>query len=113
MKIDLEGKKFVSASNTENGEVNSETVFEYHQKGEVVWADYSGGEIILGHLIGRFENGKLSMKYHHLNQNNELMAGECISIPELLDDGRLKFTESWQWYTGDQSTGESEIVEVI
>ena len=40
------------------------------------------------------------------------MLGKCLSTPELLSDGRLKFKEAWQWLSGDMSSGYSEIVEV-
>ncbi len=46
MKFNLDGKIFQSIENTENGEVSSETLFHYHQDGEIVSADYSGGNII-------------------------------------------------------------------
>ncbi len=38
MKYNLEGKNFHSIENTENGEVNSDTLFHYHQSGEIISA---------------------------------------------------------------------------
>lgn len=32
--------------NSENGEVNEQTIFTYHQNGKLLWADYSGGNIL-------------------------------------------------------------------
>lgn len=62
------GKRFVPQVNTENGEVDSQTLFEYHQKGNMLWADYSGGEIVKGHLIGTVAiNGELDFYYQHMN----------------------------------------------
>jgi len=113
MEFNLEGKKFSSFSNTDNGEVGEDTLFHYHQKNNVVWAEYEGGSIIKGHLIAKIiDGGKLDMRYHHINFNGELMIGTCISTPELLSDGRLKFKEAWQWLSGDQSSGYSEIIEI-
>ena len=113
MDYNLEGKLFASIQNTESGEVNDETLFYYHQDGNVVWADYEGGSITKGHLIATvIENGKLDMRYHHLNSDGKIMIGKCLSIPERLPDGRLKFKEEWQWLSGDQSTGYSKIIEV-
>lgn len=113
MQYNLEGKMFRSLTNTENGEVGTETLFHYHQKDEVVSAQYSGGSIVSGQLIAQvMPGGQLDMRYHHLNNKGEFMLGKCLSTPELLPDGRLKFKESWQWLSGDMSSGYSEIEEV-
>ena len=36
----LEGKRFQVAAMGEQGEASEETVFEYHQDGDLVWATY-------------------------------------------------------------------------
>lgn len=113
MRYNLEGKISASISNAENGEVNDETLFHYHQEGDIVWAEYEGGPIKRGHLIANVvDDGKLDMRYHHINSEGKLMIGKCVSIPEKLEDGRLKFREEWQWLSGDESTGTSEIIEI-
>lgn len=113
MRINLDGRTFRSVSNTENGEVSTSTIFHYRQAGDVVTADYSGGSIVAGHLIARMLNdGRLDMRYHHLNDKGELMLGTCLSTPERLADGRLRFKEEWRWLSGDLSSGSSEIEEV-
>ena len=113
MKYNLEGKIFRSVTNTENGEIGTASLFYYHQDGELVWAEYRGGSIVSGHLLAKvLKNGQLDMRYHHLNNKGEFMLGKCLSTPEVLPDGRLKFKESWQWLSGDMSAGYSEIEEV-
>jgi hypothetical protein len=113
MEYNLEGKTFRSVSNTANGEVGAETRFRYRQSGEVVTATYDGGGIVSGHLIARvLPTGQLDMRYHHLNARGELMLGKCLSTPRRLADGRLAFSEEWQWLSGDLSSGRSEIEEV-
>lgn len=113
MKFNFEGKVFVTSTNTENGEVSEDTVFHYHQDGDIVTAEYEGGSIVKGHLIAKvLSDGKLDMRYHHLNCNGELMIGKCLSTPEIAKDGRLKLKEQWQWLSGDMSDGHSEIVEI-
>lgn len=75
-KISYDGRKFAAIQNSETGEVNSDTVFHYHQSGSVVTADYSGGDIISGHLIAICDaENRLDMRYHHVNTNGELMTG--------------------------------------
>ncbi|MBX3000848.1 MAG: hypothetical protein KF893_20165 [Caldilineaceae bacterium] len=113
MDYNLNGKLFRSVSNSENGDVDSATLFYYHQRGEVVTARYVGGSIVEGHLIAKMlPDGQLDMRYHHLNTTGEFMLGRCLSTPTLLTDGRLKFSEEWQWLSGDGSSGRSEIEEV-
>jgi hypothetical protein len=114
MKMNYDGKTFRSVSNSASGEVGSETLFQYHQKGDAVWAEYSGGSILIGNLVARCgESGDLDMRYQHLNRNGELMTGECRSRPELLPDGRIRLHEKWRWTSGARSEGESVIEEVI
>lgn len=111
--MNFDGKIFRSVENTENGEVNSETIFYYHQNKEIITAEYSGGDIRKGHLIGKtLATGQLDIRYQHINKKGELMAGTCISDPEILSDGRIKLREKWRWLTGDQSSGNSVIEEV-
>lgn len=113
MTLNLEGKRFRSESNSDNGEVGADTIFDYHQAGEVIWADYHGGEIVRGHLIGRMlTTGQLDFRYHHLNRDGELKVGTCRSKPEVAADGRIGYQETWQWMSGDRSKGNSKIVEV-
>lgn len=113
MKVNYDGRLFRPVSNSSTGEVGEDTLFHYHQSGDVVWAEYSGGSIVRGNLIAKCDaNGSLDMRYQHLNTAGELMTGECRSRPEVLPDGRIRLYESWQWTCGDRSTGESVIEEV-
>ena len=112
-KIDYDNKTFASVENSATGEVSNETRFHYHQKDNLVWAEYSGDAIVFGNLIAKVtENDCLEMRYQHLNINGELMTGECFSMPEMLDDGRIRLREKWRWTSGDYSSGESIIEEV-
>jgi len=113
MSISYDNRKFRSISNSDTGEVGSETVFQYHQNGDVVWGEYAGGEILRGSLIAlALNDGSLDMRYQHINIRGELMTGRRNSIPEVLPDGRLRLHETWQWTSGDNSTGESVIEEI-
>ena len=114
MRFNFDNRKFRPVANSAGGDVGGETVFHYHQDGELVWAEYSGGEIVFGTLIAKCRyDGTLDMRYQHLNQSGELMTGECISTPERLADGRIRLHEKWRWTSGDLSTGESGIEEII
>lgn len=110
--INYDGKIFVSKSNTENGEVDNNTVFSYHQNGDIFSADYSGGEIIKGFIIGTVsENGELDFHYQHININREIKIGKCHSVPHITDSGKIELHEEWQWLNGDKTNGSSILVE--
>jgi hypothetical protein len=112
--INYDNRKFASIKNSGSGEVGAETVFYYHQQGDLVWAEYGGGEIVRGMLVAKCdEHGRLDMRYQHVNTRGELMTGECRSTPEVLPGGRIRLHEKWQWTCGDLSSGESVIEELL
>jgi hypothetical protein len=105
-------KKFRPISTTENGETSNETLFHYKQTGNMLTAEYSGGKIKYGHLIGLVDElGNIAMRYHQINDNYELMTRICFSTPEILENGKIRLHESWEWTSGDQSKGTSIIEE--
>lgn len=112
MKINLDDRKFRPAYNSVNGEVSEQTIFHYHQDGEVIWAEYSGGDIVKGSLVGKIVIDHIEFVYHHINDKNEIMTGNCKSYPEILENGKVKLKEYWEWTSGDRSSGESIIIEI-
>lgn len=111
--MNYNGKTFKAINNSDNGETSKKTTFEYKQTGNLVTAEYSGGKIKHGHIIGIVEeNGSIEMRYHHINLNNELMTGVCLSTPEILPNGKIRLYEKWKWTSGDQSEGKSIIEEI-
>lgn len=109
-------KTFRSQSNTSNGEVSASTTFRYNQDTQnphIVWAEYSGGSITRGFLIATVqEDQSLDARYQHVNKDGELRTGMCRSMPEVLEDGRVRLNEKWKWTSGDGSSGESVVEEV-
>lgn len=110
--INYNNKTFKPKSNSKNGETSDETIFEYKQDGRIITSDYKGGKIVKGHLIGIVDkSGNIKMRYHHINNEGELMTGICESSPEILVDGRIRLYEKWRWTSGDCSEGESLLEE--
>lgn len=113
MKIDLTNKKFKSINSSDNGEVNTETIFLYNQTDDIIYADYYGGCILKGQLLGKVINNEyIEFTYHHLNDNMEMMTGKCTSFPELDMDGKIILKETWQWTCKDRSCGKSVLKEI-
>ena len=110
--MNYNNKKFRPISNYENGETTVETIFEYKQDGNILTSEYSGGQIIFGHLIGLVDaKGNIEMRYHQVNTNGELMTGVCFSKPEITANGKIRLHEEWKWTSGDKSSGKSTLEE--
>ncbi len=110
-ELNLNGKNFKSISSSNNGEVSSSTLFEYRQKGNVIWATYHGGEILFGTLSGRIANENLFFTYQHQNKNGDFKTGKCESFIELNGE-KLILNEKWEWTCDDYSKGESTLEEI-
>lgn len=112
MSINYNDKIFRPISNSENGEVSNETVFHYKQEHNILTSEYSGGRIKYGHLIGLVDkDGNIDMRYHQINDKDELMTGICRSKPEIMQNGKIRLHETWEWTSGDKSRGESIVEE--
>lgn len=111
--FDYAGRRFASVSNSAGGDVDSSTIFEYRQNGDLVWATYSGGAVRYGMLIARLlSNGGLDARYQHMTAAGEIKTGICTTMPEQLVDGRLRLHEAWEWTSGDRARGTSIVEEV-
>ncbi|WP_412061670.1 n-acetylglutamate synthase [Rubrivirga sp. IMCC45206] len=110
--IDYDGRRFRGVSNTATGEVSDATVFDYRQQGAVVWATYHGGGVRWGTLVATVDaEGRIDMRYSHVNEAGDLKTGACVSTPERLPDGRLRLHERWRWTSGP-GEGRSVVEEV-
>ncbi|AZQ60965.1 n-acetylglutamate synthase [Flammeovirga pectinis] len=112
-KINYHNKRFRAISNSKNGEVDAETFFHYRQGGDVIWATYHGTNIKMGTITGIVkEDSSLVFTYQHVNLNDEIMTGKCISTPKI-DEGRIILSENWEWTCKDLSKGESIVAELV
>ncbi len=103
-EFSLEDRYFTVTENSESGEVSGMTIFSYHQKGDVIWAEYSGGNIIKGFLLGTMDSAHhLRFDYQHINTSGEHRSGSCCSEPRIVN-GRLRFYEKWKWTMGGEGT---------
>jgi len=106
----VEDRFFTAVENSESGEVSDKTVFAYHQKDNAIWAEYSGGSIVKGFLIGNMdEKHNLHFSYQYINKAVQLKSGKCNSEPKL-ENGKLRFYEKWKWDNGEEG---SSIIEEI
>jgi len=107
------GRLFRLVSVTGQSDTSSETIFQYSQKGNVVTAEYSGGNIHFGHLIGIINtDGNFTARYQHVTDANKLMTGICETRHEMLEGNKMRLHEKWQWTSGDKSSGTSVLEEI-
>lgn len=97
MARSLDGLVFEDVTPAHAGDVGSDTRFEYHQDGTLVWARYRGGSVRLGFLVGTRHDDSLEFRYSHLTTGGETASGRCSSTISERPDGRLECSERWQW----------------
>jgi hypothetical protein len=91
--------------------VPGSVVGNYHQQADLVWADFAGGAVRTGRLVGvRDRAGVIEAAYCQVMLDGEVVAGRCLSTPTVLEDGRVRLTE--QWHRADGSSGVSYIQEL-
>ena len=110
-KFNFHNKTFYLIENSESGKVNSDTVFNYQQKGNIVTADYSGGTIRYGKIISTLENDILNMVYQCVTTENELKAGKAVAKISLTKENKILLQLNWQWLNENQEKGVSEYLE--
>lgn len=110
--INFDNKIFSLVQNSDKGQVDSETIFEYKQDGDLVTADYFGGAIKYGKIIAQLEGDKLNMLYQCLTTSNELKAGKATAKITFTDNGKLKLSLDWEWLSNKDEKGHSVYVEI-
>jgi len=103
--LSLDNRVFVPVENTGNGIVSGHTRFYFWQEGEAFYADYFGGDVREGHIIGHITKdtpGDMTgeMLYHCITTDRRLKAGRAHVIFMLIDDIRLAMDIDWEWIAG-------------
>ncbi|MBV6696706.1 hypothetical protein KV557_06150 [Kitasatospora aureofaciens] len=103
--------RFFSSSAPETAAAGDSPIGHYHQLGDLVWAEFHGGKVLTGRLVGTCAlDGTLQLAYCQVLSDGSVVAGACTSKPEHLPDGRIRLHE--EWHRLDGSTGVSRIEEV-
>ena len=105
--IDYDGKRFRPVGH------GGGTVATYRQRGDLLWGDFSGGEIRRGSLTGLCRpDDSVEFAYTMVLADGTVLAGHCVSTPEVLPDGRVRLHEKWERFGAHADSGTSEIEEV-
>ncbi len=106
--INYDGRRFQAL-----GAGGEAAVAVYRQSGDLLWGEFSGGETRRGALCGLCApDGNLDFTYTTVLTSGEVIAGRCLSTPQVLKDGRIRLHEKWERFGPNASTGVSEIEEI-
>ena len=103
--ISLNGRRFNVASTAASGVVGPETIFNFGQDGSFVSAEYAGGRIRRGYLVGVLEDAKLTFRYCQIQLDGRLDGGVSECSVETLPDGRVRIIEAFEWASRPGETG--------
>lgn len=77
------------------------SVFWFRQIGPVLEAQYRGGPVIRGHLLGARDGEELRFVWQHCTEDGRLMRGKGEIFLKLLDDGRRELREKLGEHPGE------------
>lgn len=109
--VSMDGRVLVGVSNDPTGEVGPDTVFRFHQDHDVVWAEYHGGDIRRGYLVGTSDGVTLDFRYVHLATDGRTASGRSVDRIEVVEGDRIRLHERWAW-DSHEGSGESVLEEV-
>jgi len=107
--IDYEGRRFRKVVR----DASEVPVARYHQAGDLVWAEFAGGDVRRGSLAGTCtDDGTVTFSYSMVLERGEIVSGRSVNTPQVLDDGRIRLHEAWQRYGDHAESGISYLEEV-
>lgn len=112
--LNYDGRRFQSAAAETTAADGSGVVGQYHQDGDVLWGEFSGGLVARGSLAGTCRaDGVIHFAYCQVLTDSSVMAGLCTSIPTVLADGRIRLEEHWERFAPHEGKGISILEEAL
>jgi hypothetical protein len=111
MARSLDGLVLAPVADQAPGQVGTRTRFAYHEKDGEIWAEYEGGDVVRGHLVGTRAGDRLDFRYVQLKTDGTTSSGHCVSEVVELSDGRVRLDETWEWES--QSGSGTSVVEQV
>ena len=94
----LNNIKMSVVQTADKGVVNSDTIFEFSQEGDFVSANYAGGKIKHGYLVGHLMENVLSFCYCQYRIDGKVDHGNSNCILSVVE-GKIKLEESFEMNT--------------
>ncbi|MFF9686253.1 hypothetical protein [Streptomyces sp. NPDC014623] len=111
MARSLDGLVLAPVADQAPGQVGTRTRFTYHERDGRIWAGYTGGDVVRGHLVGTRDGDTLDFRYVQLKQDGTTSSGHCVSAVTELPDGRVRLDETWAWES-QEGSGTSVVEEL-
>ncbi|MFD5451479.1 hypothetical protein ACWDTR_10015 [Streptomyces sp. NPDC003470] len=111
MARSLDGLVLAPVADQAPGQVGTRTRFTYHEEDGAVWAEYAGGDVVRGRLVGTRAGDRLDFRYVQLRTDGSTSSGHCVSTVVDLPDGRVRLEESWEWESR-RGSGTSVVEEI-
>ncbi|MFC9611489.1 hypothetical protein [Streptomyces sp. NPDC056938] len=111
MARSLDGLVLAPVADQAPGQVGTRTRFTYHEEHGRIWAEYAGGDVVRGHLVGTREGDRIDFRYVQLKTDGTTSSGHCGSLVVDLPDGRVRLDETWEWES-QAGSGTSVVEEV-
>ncbi|MFI9149120.1 hypothetical protein [Streptomyces sp. NPDC053367] len=115
MPRSLDGLVLAPVADQAPGQVGTRTRFTYHEKDGGIWAEYAGGDVVRGRLVGTRDGDRLDFRYVQLRLDGTTASGHCVSRVVELPDGRLRLEETWEWESrpGSGTSVVEEVTDVV
>ncbi|MFF9212720.1 MULTISPECIES: hypothetical protein [unclassified Streptomyces] len=111
MTRSLDGLVLAPVADQAPGQVGTRTRFAYHEREGRIWAEYAGGDVVRGYLVGTRDGDRLDFRYVQLKQDGTTSSGHCASTVVELPDGRVRLEETWEWES-QEGSGTSVVEEL-
>lgn len=112
MMINLDKIKMVVIETSENGIVNKDTVFQFFQNQDSVYAQYAGGKIKNGFLVGQISESILKFSYCQLQSDGTLDNGISTAELTFIDSGKIRLVEHFEWKSRPNEFGTNIFEEI-
>ncbi|UCE59353.1 MAG: hypothetical protein JSU63_18165 [Phycisphaerales bacterium] len=109
--ISLDGLKMNAVETDANGVIGVDTIFKFRQTGEYVSAEYAGGKIRQGYLVGLASDTKLVFSFCQLESDGTLNSGKSTCNLEIGNTGLVRIIENFEW-ASRQGGGKNVIQEL-
>jgi hypothetical protein len=112
--LNYDGRRFLSSAAETTAADGTGVIGHYHQDGNVIWGEFSGGRVVRGSLAGTCgADSVIHFAYCQVLADSSVMAGLCTSTPTVLSDGRIRLEEHWERFAPHAGTGTSILEEAL
>lgn len=104
--------RFKSTKSDEEAVIDQKTIFNFFQKGNILWAEYSGGNISKGYLHGKIiKDHHMDFLFNHINSNHEYMNGRCTFQVSVIRS-KTHIQTIWSFLSKENRKIKVELIEI-